>query len=149
MRDNEHLLWSSTGLAWAHSDYGSSYRTAEIHFYGSISESCLQEAPGMRVFDHPNIRAKYEGDGVRRSNHSRTPTRSRTTRSLYSSSGEPCPQQLSVTLTGPTIGRSVKSVVRENSSIRSRAVGTPALTVSQIFSQILRGGDCEYVYRLI
>ena len=36
------------------------------------------------VFGHPNIWAKYEGGEVQRPNHSRTPTRSRTTRSLYS-----------------------------------------------------------------
>ena len=35
------------------------------------------------VFGHPNIWAKYEGGEVQRPNHSRTPTRSRTTRSLY------------------------------------------------------------------
>ena len=36
-----------------------------------------------RAFVHPNIRAKYEGCEARRPNHSRTPTHSRTTRSLY------------------------------------------------------------------
>ena len=37
-----------------------------------------------RAFVHPNIRAKYGGCEARRPNHSRTPTHSRTTRSLYS-----------------------------------------------------------------